>query len=145
MSAACGRVTMLLRPLGTLRRPRWLWLLAPLAQCLAGSWLEGVVRVQGHRSPSQEDGGATMPVEAPLLGPLHALQEAAGEEGHGHEQDDSTADDGGDHSHPEAEGLMGHHSCKRQDQLLAWSIEVQQWRPPCSQEPMPEGGRAAGC
>lgn len=76
---------------------------------------------QGSRppSPSLEDAGATMPVEAPLLGPLHALQEAAGEEGHGHEQDDGAADDGGDHSHPEAEGLVGRHSCER-DKTSSW-------------------------
>lgn len=76
---------------------------------------------QGSRpqAPLPRGCWATMPVEAPLLGPLHALQETAGEEGHGHEQDDGAADDGGDHSHPEAKGLMGRHSCKR-DETRSW-------------------------
>lgn len=90
-----------------------------LGQCQAGFWLQGVVRAQGHRPPSSQDAGAALPVEAPLLGPLHALQEAAGEEGHGHEQDDGAADDGGDHSHPEAKGLVGRHSCRR-DKTSSW-------------------------
>lgn len=53
---------------------------------------------------------ATVPVGTPLLTLLHALEEAAGEEGHGHEQDDGTAHDGGDHCHFEAEGLVRWHS-----------------------------------
>lgn len=46
------------------------------------------------------------PVGSVLLILLHTLEEAAGEEGHGHEQDDGAAHDGGDHCHLEAEGLV---------------------------------------
>lgn len=53
-----------------------------------------------------------------LLSPLHTLQEATGEEDHRHEQDNGAADDGGDHSHPEAKVLMSCHSYERQDQFL---------------------------
>lgn len=55
---------------------------------------------------------ATVPVSTPPLIFLHTLEEAAGEEGHGHEQDDGTAHNGGDHCHLKAEGLMRWHSCK---------------------------------
>lgn len=54
---------------------------------------------------------AASPV-GPWLPALHTLHEAAGEEGHGHEQDDGTADNGGDHSHLEAKGLIGWHGCE---------------------------------
>lgn len=62
----------------------------------------------------------------PPLAPLHALQEAAGKEGHGHEQDDGTADDGGDYSHLKAEGLMGHHGCEGdKTSSQAWLTQTQ--------------------
>lgn len=54
-------------------------------------------------------------VKVLLLSPLHTLQEATGEEDHGHEQDDGAADDRGDHSHPEAEGLMSCHRLAQRD------------------------------
>lgn len=50
------------------------------------------------------------PVSTPLLTLLYTLEEAAGEEGHGHEQDDGTAHNGGDHCHLEAKGLVRRHS-----------------------------------
>lgn len=54
-----------------------------------------------------------VPVSATLLALLHALEEAAGEEGHGHEQDDGAAHDGGDDRHLEAEGLVWWHSWRK--------------------------------
>lgn len=86
-------------------------------------WTSGTLRccprVPGRcdeHPPSQaqllEGHEATIPVSTPLLTLLHALEEAAGEEGHGHEQDDGTAHNGGDHCHLEAKGLVGWHSCK---------------------------------
>lgn len=75
----------------------------------APGYLADVMSILPARHSSWKD---TIPVSTPLLTLLHALEEAAGEEGHGHEQDDGTAHNGGDHCHLEAEGLMGWHSCK---------------------------------
>ena len=63
------------------------------------------------RQGGLEAAGASVPVGRPLA-PLHAPHEAAGEEGHGHEQDDSAADNGGDHGHLEAEGLVRRYGCE---------------------------------
>lgn len=72
------------------------------------------------RRPPPEDPrpAGPAPVGAPLVTFLHALEEAAGEEGHGHEQDDGTAHDGGDDGHLEAEGLVGWHSWRGDNHQL---------------------------
>lgn len=73
---------------------------------------------------------SAIPVQAPLLFLLHALQEAAGEEGHGHEQDDGTTDDGGDDGHLEAKGLMGYHSCEGdKTSFWVWLTQASQQSP----------------
>lgn len=64
-----------------------------------------------HPAPSpgaRFSAGATAGWPCPsLLTPFHAADEAAGEEGHGHEQTDGVKDGGGDHGHLEVEGLLG--------------------------------------
>lgn len=62
----------------------------------------------------EEHPRAAVPAGAPLLTSLHTLKQTAGEEGHGHEQDDGAAHDGRDYGHLEAEGLVWWHSCERQ-------------------------------
>lgn len=60
---------------------------------------------------------------SPLLLPLfHTPHEAAGEEGHGHEQNDGRADNGCHHSHPEAKGLVRRHGCKEKAMVLVSRI-----------------------
>lgn len=68
--------------------------------CLAG------VVSNPNSGPPPGRTAAPLPVGSVLLILLHTLEEAAGEEGHGHEQDDGAAHDGGDHCHLEAEGLV---------------------------------------